>query len=288
MNDLAVLAIPSLLMTGLVLLALGASGRASAGWSRRWSWRLQDWATQAGVRGARLGHLVAVCGGSGAAAGLALLALSRSPWLGLAFAGLAGWLPLGVLRARRHRRLRELREVWPDAIDNLASGVRAGLSLPEAVAGLAERGPETLRPAFTRFADDYHATGRFGTALDRLKDELADPTADRVVEALRLAREVGGSELGRMLRTVSGFLRDEQRMRRELEARQTWVVVAARLAFATPWVVLLLLATKPEAIAAYRGSGGAMVLAIGAAMAVAGYRLMLAIGRLPTEERVLR
>jgi tight adherence protein B len=149
-------------------------------------------------------------------------------------------------------------------------------------------GTETLRPPFARFADDYRATGRFGTALDRLKDELADPTADRVIEALRLAREVGGSELGRMLRTLSGFLRDEQRVRKELEARQTWVVVAARMAFATPWAVLLLLATRPEAVAAYRGGGGAVVLAIGAAMAVAGYRVMLAIGRLPTEERVLR
>jgi tight adherence protein B len=149
-------------------------------------------------------------------------------------------------------------------------------------------GPEALRGAFSRFANDYHATGRFGTALDRLKDELADPTADRVIEALRLAREVGGSELGRMLRTLSGFLRDEQRVRKELEARQTWVVVAARMAFATPWAVLLLLATKPEAVAAYRGGGGAVVLAVGAAMAVAGYRLMLAIGRLPAEERVLR
>ena len=216
-DDLAVLAIPAVLVTGLVLLGLGLDGRAPKARPRRWVGRFQDWATQAGVR-----------------------------------------------------------------------GVRAGLSLPEAVAGLAERGPETLRSPFARFADDYHATGRFGTALDRLKDELADPTADRVIEALRLAREVGGSELGRMLRTLSGFLRDQQRVRKELEARQTWVVVAARMAFATPWAVLLLLATKPEAVAAYRGSGGAMVLAIGAAMAVAGYRAMLAIGRLPTEERVLR
>jgi tight adherence protein B len=287
-DDLAVLAIPAVLVTGLVLLGMGFDGRTrDARRSRRWVGRFQDWATQAGVRGVRPWHVVAVCGGSGLAAGLAVLALTRSPWLGLAFAGLAGWLPLGALRARR-RRLRELREVWPDAIDNLASGVRAGLSLPEAVAGLAERGPETLRSPFARFADDYHATGRFGTALDRLKDELADPTADRVIEALRLAREVGGSELGRMLRTLSGFLRDEQRVRKELEARQTWVVVAARMAFATPWAVLLLLATKPEAVAAYRGTGGAVVLATGAAMAVAGYRMMLAIGRLPAEERVLR
>ena len=47
---------------------------------------------------------------------------------------------------------------------------------------------------------------------------LADSTADRVVETLRLAREVGGSELGRMLRTLSGFLRDELRVRKELGA----------------------------------------------------------------------
>src|SRR5829696_1611513 len=228
-------------MTGLVLLILGVGGRVRPGRTRRWTGRFQEWATQAGVRGVRPWHVVAVCGGSGLAAGVAVLALSGSPWLGLAFAGLAAWLPLGALQA-----------------------------------------------PFARFADDYHATGRFGAALDRLKDELADPTADRVIEALRLAREVGGSELGRTLRTLSGFLRDEQRVRKELEARQTWVVVAARMAFATPWAVLLLLATKPEAVAAYRGSGGAVVLAVGAAMAVTGYRVMLAIGRLPTEERVLR
>jgi tight adherence protein B len=287
-DEVAVLAIPAVLATGLVLVGLGIDGRVRAGRSRRWEERFQDWATQAGVRGVRLWQMVMVCGGSGVAVGVAVLGLTRSVWLGMAFAGLAGWLPLGALRARRRRRLRELREVWPDAIDNLASGVRAGLSLPEAVAGLAERGPEALRAPFARFADDYHANGRFGGALDRLKQELADPTADRVVEALRLAREVGGSELGRTLRTLSGFLRDEQRVRKELEARQTWVVVAARMAFATPWAVLLLLATKPEAVAAYRGTGGAVVLAIGATMAVAGYRMMLAIGRLPAEERVLR
>jgi tight adherence protein B len=287
-DDLAVLAIPAVLVAGVVLVGLGLDNRGRDARPPRWAGRFQDWAAQAGVQGARLWHVVALSGVSGLVAGLAVLTSTHSPWLGLAFAGLAGWLPLGALQARRRRRLRELREVWPDAIDNLASGVRAGLSLPEAVAGLAERGPGTLRSAFARFADDYHATGRFGTALDRLKDELADPTADRVIEALRLAREVGGSELGRMLRTLSGFLRDEQRVRKELEARQSWVLVAARLAFATPWAVLLLLATKPEAVAAYRGAGGAVVLAVGTAMALAGYRLMLAIGRLPSEERVLR
>jgi tight adherence protein B len=217
-----------------------------------------------------------------------VLAVTHALWLALTFAVLAGYLPVAVLKARHGRRVRERREVWPDAIDHLVSAVRAGMSLPDAVSVLAERGPEALREPFVHFTAAYHATGRFGEALDRLKEELADPAADRVVEALRVAREVGGSELGRTLRTLSAFLRDEHRVRRELEARQSWVIVAARLAFGTPWLVLLLLATKPEAVAAYRRPGGGMVIAAGAALATAGYRLMLRIGRLPVEERVLR
>jgi hypothetical protein len=42
--------------------------------------------------------VVAVCGGAGVAVGMAVLVLTRSLWLGLAFAGLAGWLPLGCPR----------------------------------------------------------------------------------------------------------------------------------------------------------------------------------------------
>jgi tight adherence protein B len=216
-NDVAVLAIPAIAVVGVVLVALGIGGPAAPPRPAR-AGRAQQWLAHAGVRGVRPWQLATLCGALGSVAGLGVLAMSRSVWLGLAFALLAGLLPLTALRARRLRRSRELREAWPDAIDNLASGVRAGLSLPEAVAGLAERGPQPLRAPLARFADDYHATGRFGAALDRLKDELADPTADRVVEALRLAREVGGSELGPTLRILSGFLRDELRVRKDLGA----------------------------------------------------------------------
>ena len=128
--------------------------------------------------------------------------------------------------------------MWPEAVDNLASGVRAGLSLPEALSQLGARGPEQLRSAFRRYGEDYRATGRFGECLDALKANLADPVGDRVVEALRMAREVGGTDLGRLLRTLSGFLREDARTRSELETRQGWTVNAARLALAAPWVLL--------------------------------------------------
>ena len=153
---------------------------------------------------------------------------------------------------------------------------------------LAVRGPEQLRRPFLRFGEDYRATGRFGDCLDRLKERLADPTGDRIVESLRLTREVGGSDLGRLLRTLSVFLRDDSRTRGELETRQGWTVNAARLAVAAPWVLLALLSLRTSAIRAYDQPGGWVVLAIGAGSCLVAYRLMLRLGRLPEEQRVLR
>ena len=107
-----------------------------------------------------------------------------------------------------------------------------------------ERGPAELRPAFARFGTAYRASGRFGECLDALKDDLADPVGDRVCETVRVAREVGGSDLGTVLRTLSELLRSDARTRAELETRQGWIVNAARLAVAAPWLVLLLLGTQ--------------------------------------------
>jgi tight adherence protein B len=214
-------------------------------------------------------------------------AVSGAAPVALVFALLAAYAPFAVVSGRARRRQHELAEVWPDAVDNIASAVRAGLSLPEAVSGLAERGPEPLRPAFRSFAVDYQASGRFGDALDGLKRRLADPVGDRVVEGLRVAREVGGGDLGRLLRNLSGHLRDDARTRAELEARQSWAVNGARLAVSAPWLVLLLMCFQPDVIARYASPAGALVLAIGAAACAFAYRTMLRIGRLPVERRVL-
>jgi tight adherence protein B len=105
---------------------------------------------------------------------------------------------------------------------------------------------------------------------------------------LRVAREVGGTDLGRLLRTLSQFLREDARTRAELETRQGWTVNAARLALAAPWVVLALLALRPDSVVAYNSAAGVLVLCVGGGVSLLAYRLMLRIGRLPTEERVLR
>lgn len=248
--------------------------------------------TEGLLRAAGLGavssrSLIAVSAVLGLVAGALLLAVSRAWPVAAAFALIAGYLPYAVVAGRARRRQREFAEEWPEAVDNLASAVRAGMSLPEALGALGARGPESLRPAFATFALDYQISGKFGEALDRLKVGLADPVGDGVVEALRIARDVGGGDLGRLLRNLSTFLRQDLRTRSELEARQAWTVSGARLAVAAPWLVLLMLSFQPEVIGRYSSTAGAMVIFGGAACCLFAYRLMLRIGRLPTERRVL-
>ncbi len=243
---------------------------------------------QAGIEAVTPGGLVASCVGVGAVVLVLMYAVSRSPAIALAFALIASWGPVAVVRFRARQRRSELRDLWPEVVDNLASGVRAGLSLPEALTQVGVRGPVELRRPFARFGEDYRATGRFYDCLDRLKASLADPVGDRIVESLRMAREVGGSDLGRLLRTLSAFLREDARTRAELETRQGWTVNAARLAVAAPWIVLALLSLRPEAVRAYNSGTGLVVLALGGGLCLVAYRVMIRIGRLPEEERVLR
>jgi len=241
----------------------------------------------AGLGGVSTAGFVALCLVLGLAAGLLVQLVSRTTPVSLCFAVLGAGLPVAVVTSRARRRSRELADLWPEAVDNLASAVRAGLSLPEALGNLGTRGPEPLRPAFRAFATDYQLSGRFHESLDRLKDRLADPVGDRVVEGLRVAREVGGGELGRLLRNLSGYLRDEARTRSEMEARQAWAVNGARLAVAAPWVVLLFMSFQTVAVRRYDSAGGVVVLVVGASSCLVAYRLMMRIGRLPTERRIL-
>lgn len=279
------------LLLGIGILLCWRSGpRAPARRRRlaRWLDRRTDVLRQAGIEGVTGGQLLMIQLGAALLAFLLVLLISRSISIAACFGAFGFFGPVAMVRRSRNRRQVELREVWPEVVDNLTSAVRAGLSLPEAVGALGSRGPEQLRPAFSQFASDYRANGRFSESLDALREALADPVGDRVLESLRMAREVGGSELGTLLRTLSAFLREDARTRAELETRQTWTINGARLAVAAPWLVLLMLATQSSTLSAYDSTSGRLLLAAGAALCFGAYRLMLRIGRLPAERRVLR
>ena len=272
---------------GLLLIWMACTSEPPQ-WRSRRSRLLADILVQAGA--GRTSPTMFVLGslGLGLLIGLVFLGMSRAWPVALAFSAIFTAIPFLIISSRARNRRTRLREVWPEAVDTLVSGVRAGMSLPEALTNLGERGPEAVRPQFRAFATDYAASARFDSSLDRLKTRFADPVADRIVEALRLAHEVGGTDLGTLLRSLSQMLREDMRTRGELEARQSWTVNGAKVAVAAPWLVLALLATRPQAAAAYATTAGAVVLLVGAVVSVIAYRLMLRLGRLPEEERMLR
>lgn len=281
-----------------ILGILGGAGLFLVWWSfwpqspsqtaRRRSSRLSDLLAAAGIEKVTGAGLIGSCVGLGSVAALIFFVVSRSWAIAACFGLFAAWLPVTLLRWRAKKRSTRLRQLWPDVVDHLRSAIRAGLPLPEALIQLGMKGPEELRPVFRDFGSDYRAGGQFDASLNRLKARLADPVADRIVEALRLTREVGGSDLGRLLGTLAEFLRENARTRSELEARQSWTVNAARLAVAAPWVVVVLLATRPEAVRAYNTGLGAAVLLGGLVVSLLCYSAMLKIGALPQDERVLR
>ena len=257
-------------------------------WRSRRSRLLADILVQAGA--GRTSPTMFVLGslGLGLLIGMVFLGMSRAWPVAVSFEAIFTAIPFLIISSRARNRRTRLREVWPEAVDTLVSGVRAGMSLPEALTNLGERGPEAVRPQFRAFAADYAATARFDNSLDRLKARFADPVADRIVEALRLAHEVGGTDLGTLLRSLSQMLREDMRTRGELEARQSWTVNGAKVAVAAPWFVLALLSTRSQAAAAYATATGAVILLAGAVVSIIAYRLMLRLGRLPEEERMLR
>ena len=270
---------------GLLLLYDGLTGVRRTG-HPGWHQRLDRIVEEAGIEALDASRLLALCVACAITSGLLVAGISSSSLIAAVFAIGGGWLPLAFVRSRRTRRQRLFRAAWPDAIQGLISAVRAGISLSEACAAQADKGPEELRPGFRAFSGTYRATGSFQTGLDRMRVELSDPVADRVVASLTLAYEVGGTDLVRVLRTLADFVREDLRVRKEIEARWSWTVTAARVAAAAPWLVLLMMSTRPEAATAYNSPAGATVITGGAIATFVGYRLMLRAARLPEERRL--
>lgn len=248
--------------------------------------RLDRLVDESGMQSMTGVRLIAASVASGLAVYVVVAALTSSSIESVVTSAVAASLPVATARARRRRRLRRFREAWPDAIAILISGIRAGVSLPESCLSLAIRGPRELQPGFAAFTSTYRSSGSFRAGLTRLAAEMADPVADRVVTALVLAHEVGGTDLVRVLRTLVDFVREDLKVRQEIEARWSWTVTAARVAAAAPWLVLVMMSTRPETAMAYNSPSGVVVILIGAAATGLGYALMLRAARLPTERRL--
>lgn len=188
----------------------------------------------------------------------------------------------------QYRRLVSLdSNIWPDIVENVISAVRAGMGLPEALCSLSRFGPVRIRQIFCNLENEYGATGNFASAVANAKCALADPKADRILETVQLARSLGGSELIKVLRNLSEYMREDLATRAEIVGRQSWVVNAARIAVAAPWAVLAIMSTRAETVSAYNSQAGVVVIILGALSCAIAYKIMMVVARIPQEERYM-
>ena len=216
----------------------------------------------------------------------AVLLMTRSVVIALAFGTLAAGIAFVTVRAKNNLNEAALIAAWPEVIDHLMSGIQSGLSLTESLAGLSTRGPEVLRPAFTQFKATLYGSGDLTQAIEELKALFAHHGSDQIFEALIISKALGGSELLQILRSLGDFLRQDLALRREIEVKHGWIKNSAHLSAAAPWILLLLLSTQPSTAAAYSTPTGAMILVAGLVMTAIAYIWMNRLGRLPHTPRV--
>ena len=184
------------------------------------------------------------------------------------------------------KRKSDIHGACPEMIDILISGVQSGLSLNESLAGLAQRGPEVFKVEFQTFSENLYSHGDFNRALIEVKESMAHPSFDQIVEALLIARELGGAELLTILRLLGKFIREDLSLRREIEVKQNWIKNSAHLSAAAPWILLLLLSTQPSTSQAFSSPAGLLILGAGLGITAIAYFWMNSLSRIPDPNRI--
>src|SRR4051794_29154916 len=148
-------------------------------------------------------------------AGLAIV--TRWPVAGVAGA-VAGWWTPEVLGARggRERAVAKTEAIagWTEMLRDTMAG---GHGLEEAITTTAAVAPAAIRPEVIRLAARTEQMP-LSDALVAFATELAHPTADLVVAALRLAAGGAARDLGELLGSLATAARDEAGMRLRVEA----------------------------------------------------------------------
>ena len=195
-------------------------------------------------------------------------------------------MPKAYFARKRSLRLACVQEAWPDGLRDLLSSVRSGASLPSAIENLAVFGPESLRQAFQGF-DVYSGSLGVVPALEMVKDDIADPTADRIIEVLILAYERGGTVVPEILEDLA-----------EATTRDLWTIeqirtealeqkINSRVVFVLPWIVLVAMTARSGAFRDFYSSPpGLLVVLIGGVMSLFGVTIASRLGAQPAEPRV--
>jgi tight adherence protein B len=248
--------------------------------------RLQQRLDQTGA-GISAGRYRLTVFGTVAAVALVIYAATGTASLAIPPAVAIGLAPRLYFQRRHATVLAQRRGAWPEAIRDVLANLAAGHTLHRSLSLLGQSGPLPLRSTWQRYERNAAALDT-ATALDIARAELADPVSDRVIEAFVAAHEHGRDVIVSVLRSLADNVTKDVQLLEHITTSQTEIRSQAVVAVILPFVVLVFLVASNDSYRSfYRTTGGWMVVTVGVAMAIGGWKLITVLGRVPAEHRVL-
>ncbi len=275
-----------------VYLVIGSVVGVSPRWlqqqnnGRRPGARWQDWLNQAGVSVTPFQFVAVSVSGAALVAAL-IFGLTGVASLAAVGGGITLMAPRSMYAKRRRALTRSRLASWPDALRDISSHLRSSLSVHGSLCELGRSGPEPLRPYFNRYAGLAVALD-YKSALEVVREDLADPMSDRIIEILLLAFDQGSSVVIDVLDELADSSTLDLRLLEEVETSQLETRLEARGATVMPFVVLAILcATTSGYREFYASPAGWLVVSLGGVMAAGGLVVISRLGHVPSEERIL-
>jgi tight adherence protein B len=203
---------------------------------------------QAGLTLSKLNFLLAA-GAAAAATALTLFGLSGNPLFGLAGLVIGGLgLPHVWLGFMTRRRLKKFAEGFPNSLDIIIRGVKAGLPLGDCLRVIAAEAAEPLRTEFRQIVEAQTLGLSVAEAIERLPKRIPTPEAHYFAIVISIQQKSGGN-LGEALANLARVLRERKKMRDKVKAISSEAKASAMIIGSLPIVVAgLVYLTSPHYI----------------------------------------
>ena len=199
---------------------------------------------------------------------------------------LAILLPGILLNQRKTKMQDQKMQQWTLLIDDLTSGVRAGLTIGEALAQALQNCEEPLRSDFQEAILEINRSGQVSKVISILKNQITDTVGVATLKLLQVVLKTGANDLATSLSILSNSSRENHNLIQELKAKQSWVLNGARISVISPWLVLLALWTQESVRNAYQNLIGQLILILVALVGLFGYLAMKRIGRIDVFRKI--
>lgn len=172
----------------------------------------------------------------------ALLALWRfgfQPQFVIAAAG-AYLLPMRYVKWRQGRRLKAFNIHLPDALSMLASAIKAGLSLPQAIEAVAKNTSPPISDELSRVIREVKLGSPTPHALANMVRRVGSEDFDLIVTAVAIQSSVGGN-LARILDGISHTIRQRIQMKSQISAMTAQMRASGWIITLLPFIVAAIL-----------------------------------------------